>query len=858
MSATATVHHPIQGIDLALRVWGFFQVHRKTRIMVIALAAMGLCAFLNTGIALANEDTDRLEGNDSRTFYLPTDGVTDSAGIEIGAYNELMLETGGFMDAESSIFGILAGLFWTFYTFQAYTVIATVNFTLSFVWLDWIASPFILLADTIDGLLSDATIYLLCFAIASVIIAFGFARGRMASAFVEVLVVAFIGALVTTPFGNPSQYLTGEDGWVQYSADSGEEISDDINESFDEPTVGTDPISGSMADIMLRTPFLTTSFDTDISEHSNGRGTSCEDFWNEAMTEGDDDRDDIQDDMIDCLEEEGDDVPDASAMTIGYIILFGIGLSGMGLLVSVFAILIFLVVFMALFGMVALVIRGHVAVASPYHRFKFVQAGVQFLGQIGLIAVMIMTFGGILAVMRAILDVFPLAGRPMVSPILGVISVLMIIMFWLLYRSLKDWSKRAGKMAERLGLGKPSQDKPSRIQQTAQKGQRAASGMVKHQLHKQGMKRLAGAATTAGVGAATGGGAFAVRAGVTASRMATQKAMSAASQRAQQRKNPSSPVNTSSSGAGGTQAAATGASSAPAGQISGTAEGQPAPSRINAMGPSQSNGGSLPAGRNSNEDEVLEGEVVGDTRRQQPSSLPVTTEKAAGPVSHLSNRPANAGTTGPRKRTGPDPRLHRDPEEEKPALPKPSSSGLSSEATNATRRAVPQPETTSQAGGPAERNSNVRQVEMPRGRFAAVRSSTGSRAVTVKPDAMTTPRTEDQTIDRGWNPRQAPRAEGPTPSKGVIHHRPAQENTPGPARQDDPPTTPPPNAGFQRPTPQAQENSPSDRGSEARSPHTPREEETSSRPAPEAEAPTPSPSVPSPGPRPSQIKRGDR
>lgn len=787
----------IQGLDLALSVWGFFQVHRKTRIAVLLLCFTTMCAFLNTGIAMASDEANSvMQGNDSRTYNLPLEGVTDSNGVPVAAYSQLMLNTGGFFDTNGSAAGFIAEMLWTGYGFLAFMIIALVNFTLSFVWLDWIASPFILIANTIDGILSDGQIIAFGFAVASIVIAIGVLKGRIGSAIVEGLVVAFIGALITTPIGNPSDFLAGDNGWVQSSADVGEEISGDISSGSNQSAVGTDPTSGPLTDIMLRTPFMMTSFGTDLDDHTGGNdGTTCGSSWN-AIHTGDDrlsgaDADEIRDSITGCLEGADYAVPEASAGTNGFIALFGIGLLGISLLIGSFVASIFAVVILALFGLLNLIVRAHLALFSPYHRFKFVAAALQFLGQVGLIAVMIIIFGVLLSAITGIINILPSQAHTMVSPVIGVISAFMIYVFFKAYKAMKEWANRAGHAAERLGLGKASQDKPSqlgtRAKQLGNTGQRVAGEAIRHQLRQRGTRALTKAVVSTGAAAATGGTSLIGQAGVTAGTMATQKAMARVTKPASQAKNTGTSQNAAKSSAvGPVRAGAIGASGSS--RVPGIAAGQSAAPK------------------------PLEGRVINQDGSDagapgKSGSRPMVTQVPAGPVSRIEDRPDDAGpaATGGFGRVAADPSLHRAPELPEKAGAQAAAStsgGLSNQAATSQSESISAAATARPTGSahtvPSEspavpvRNPNVRSVQLPAGRFSSVRSSTGAKAVTVKPGAMTTPRTEAQTVARGWNVSSSAGAVGPAPSRKLIAStpRPAQPGAPRAAQPSTPPRTP--------------------------------------------------------------------
>lgn len=881
----------LQSLDLALSVWGFFQVHRKTRIAVLLLCLSTMCAFLNTGIAMASDEAESaLQGNDPRTYNLPLNGVTDSNGVPVAAYGQLMLDSGGFFDTAGSAAAFFAELLWTGYSFLAFMAMSLVNFTLSFVWLDWIASPFILLADTINGILSDGQIMAFGFAVASLVIAIGVLKGRIGSAIVEGLVVAFIGAVIATPFVDPSELLSGDDGWVQSSADYGTDISEEITSGSGQSAVGTDPMSGSLVDIMLRTPFMMTSFGTDL-DGQGGDGYTCGASWNSIQT-GDDrlsgeDSDTIRESITGCLEGAGHVVPEASAGTNGFIGIFSIGLIGMVLLIVAFVGSLFMVVLLTLFGLLNLIIRAHFALFSPYNRYKFVAAAFQFLGQVALIGLMIVIFGVLLTVLSGIIDLLPSQAYTVVSPLIGVICAAMVFVFWKAYKMIKDWSNRAGHAAEKLGLGNASQDKPSqlgtRAKQVSSTGQRVAGEAIRHQLRQRGTRALTRAVVSTGAAAATGGTSLIGQVGVTAGTMATQRAMSRVAKPANQ-----------SAKSGTSQKSAKGAAVGP---VKTGAIGASGSSRVPVMAAGQNAAPKPLEGRVINED----GSDAGTPA--QTGSRPMFTQVPAGPVSRIEDRPDDAGpapaaSAGFGHTVTNDPSLHRAPE--LPTRPEARSGALSDQAAPAqaapARTGIVSAATVPHVGNrntaPSVvsavpvRNPHVRPVQLPAGRFSSVRSSTGAKAVTVKPEAMRTPRTEAQTVARGWNVSGPSAALGPAPTRKLIAsnahaQKPSTPRpTPGAATQAPKTPTVPTNAPVsppvraQRPMGvNATDSSPRPVGTAHRSAEPlpkvsqervslPKEQvkvataAESARTTPGQPAPAPRPETPGPQPRP--IKGGDQ
>lgn len=205
--------------DAMLRAWIWLSFHKKTRILLMVIATCFVCQMVNATMAQAADE--EAGGMQQNTYWLPLNNVTDTHGVPVGSYTELPLDYGNLTHPTRSMRGILMRLAWMGYTVGVYGTLAAANFVLSLEWIDWILSPFILLANSVQGLLDSTGIVGLGIFVAAVVIAWGMIRGRIGAAILEAAIVALFVGLVSMPIANPSDQIRS---WVGTSANYGTEV----------------------------------------------------------------------------------------------------------------------------------------------------------------------------------------------------------------------------------------------------------------------------------------------------------------------------------------------------------------------------------------------------------------------------------------------------------------------------------------------------------------------------------------------------------------------------------------------------------------------------------------------------------
>ncbi|WP_146070556.1 hypothetical protein, partial [Arthrobacter sp. 08Y14] len=214
------------------------------------------------------------------TYWLPLGGITDAHGVPVGQYTTLPLDYGQSIYVTRQIRGLIMRFAWMIYTVSVYAILALCNFILSLGWVDWILSPFILLANTIQGLMDQTGIVGLGIFIAALTISWGLLRGKMGAAILEIAIVAVFVGLVSSPIANPSDQIKS---WIGTSSDYGTEAgSAAVSGTEEGAEASANPVSGQIVDIAVRTPALMLSFG------SNLEGDSCSSTWDDKAKAGED------------------------------------------------------------------------------------------------------------------------------------------------------------------------------------------------------------------------------------------------------------------------------------------------------------------------------------------------------------------------------------------------------------------------------------------------------------------------------------------------------------------------------------------------------------------------------------------
>lgn len=507
---------------LAVRTW--LAWHPKTRWALIFMAVCTVCHLLNISPAFA------ADGQGGSTVYgLPIGDVTDTHGISIAEYSSLPIQGPVGIEPVAAGREILINIFWTAYSLGVYLVIALVNFVMGFTWLDWIASPFLLLSNSLSLALGQMGIISLGIAVSSLIIVLGWVRGRMGAALVELLMVVFVAGLIATDVGAPSTYLTGEDGWIQQSSSTGEDLGSAVvntgtGTDEEDQVDSSDPASGQLADMMLREPALTMSFGSNLEGLTNAgnEAETCDATWDNVS---DPESDHYQSDMEErrktvagCHEAAKAASESNSLVALGTGMQFAMGSTAIEAIILVFVFFLIMACFEALWRALETTVKAYFALFTPEARISFFRSLAHMTMQIGLVIIYIVGFVGVLWMINEYLPLLPGTAQ-LRSTLIGLITLILGVLYWRLRKSGTKISDALSDKLGRTGLAKnsaPRRDGGMRegAGKLARSGTRTAGNLVRDQLKRRGVQKLA----TAAGGAATGGAATATMAAANAAR----------------------------------------------------------------------------------------------------------------------------------------------------------------------------------------------------------------------------------------------------------------------------------------------------------------------------------------------------
>lgn len=513
MSTLTSYRVPRAGTVLK-RTWFWIQTHEKTRWTLMFLFVCTVCYIVPVATAWA----DSPGGGTSNSLFLPLDKVTDTHGVPIARYVDLPMDPGnGAAYVLRSIRYVVASILWMIYAMPILLVIAAVNWILEFEWLTWLAAPFETVTDGISSVLGTGSgtpaLITLGVLISSVVIAFGYIRGRTGAATVEFVMVVLVFGLVTSSVINPFNWLagdTGEDaGLIEKTADFGQEAGGlTINQDGGADTV---TLSSSLADLTLRDTMLTMSFGFPLTDDKEDCGSE----FDKVAKDTDKDREDIRKTVIKC----NDDVKDAN-QTDDYVWLVHYLLAGpasVGVIGMIGVFLFFLLkeVIQAFIGAITVVLRSFLALFPGGSRQALINAIAQMFVSVLIIAAYIWALNVYMWLVSEIFLKYVPTGMQQISSVLiGILMIVLAVTYWKMKKAGKSIGERIAKALGRTGMAKDFQEPaPSKFGSTAGN---LAKGALSKGIDAYNRSRMLKGMVTAAAAAGTGGfGAAATKAAAT-------------------------------------------------------------------------------------------------------------------------------------------------------------------------------------------------------------------------------------------------------------------------------------------------------------------------------------------------------
>jgi hypothetical protein len=482
--------------DLSIRAWVWLSMHRKVSFTLAFLA----CCLVSNFILIDQAQATGQSGEGTVPVVgFPASGITDTHGVPVSRYLELPFDSGNVTHPVRSARYVIASFLWTLYAGPLIALLAMVDWILTFEWLEWIAAPFVLVANTIRGLMDGIGIVGVAVAVTALAIAIAFLRGRRSSAWVELAMVILMFGIVASPLANPAEWVTGESGAVQTARDYGMEAGELSTPGGGNTSPEGSIVSGVIVDMTLRDPMLTMSWGSDLATNQE-----CTDRWNHNALDPANSAGDIRTEVNSC-----DDAAQDANETDSFIFLapFGIGLTtalGVMFLVGVFLVFLLLAVCQALIGSVNTVIKGYFALFPGGGRYAFFNALAQTVLAVISIGLFIWLLVLYLWGINYVEDLMPATGAH-----LGLLMGLLVLAMAITFITLKIKGKKAGeaiaRMLGRTGLSNsaPANRAPSAFKQgVAQALPSSASSAMRKLQRGRKLRRAAKLASAAATGGA--------------------------------------------------------------------------------------------------------------------------------------------------------------------------------------------------------------------------------------------------------------------------------------------------------------------------------------------------------------------
>lgn len=525
MSMTAGTH-PTPG-QAARRAWAWLAVHEKTRWTLFFLTVCTACYIANTGIAWAAPG----DGEGQSFWGIPLGDLSDSDGVPIYRYGDVPMDPGnGVAYIDRTIQSTVAGWLWNLYFIPLVASMALIEWILDFEWLSWIAAPFETLAGGLAGVLDSWMLVTLGVGVASVVIAFGFLRGRKGAATVEAIMAIVVFGVIASPVADPFDWLVkdegssvaGEGGFIQQSAETGAAAGGlTVHQDAEADDVG---VTSSIVDVTLRNTMLSMAFGSPLEGE-------CAATWNEEAKDAGNTAEDIRKEVIDCSDEVAAANQEGGGNWFGHYLMGFPMAAGAMALFWVFLAFLLKEVVMLFIGALAVVIRSYLALFPGGGRTAWLSSLFRVLVCVVMIGLYVWALNVYMWLFDWIVGAVPADLLQLGMMVAALIILILVVTFWMMKKSGKKVGDKLAKALGKNGMDSNAPErKPSNFGTTA-------GNLAKGAARTYQRSRTTKALTNAGLAAssfATGGttGAAAKVGTKMATKAATTRSMVAASKMA--------------------------------------------------------------------------------------------------------------------------------------------------------------------------------------------------------------------------------------------------------------------------------------------------------------------------------------
>lgn len=398
--------------------------------------------------------------DDSPIAMLPGINITDSTGTPVWRYTMLPLDRGNGLDGKVLVTGPLDFL-WALHIFVVSWMVWLCQWVISFEWVDWIAMPFVAIADAVQSIFARLNWIPLALAIAGGVGAFAVMMGRVGKGVGELIVSAMCAVLAIGFFANPVSSITEDGGFLDTAKEFGSQlaivvVTDDTTAVNQDPgTALQDAVTGQLVDIFIRTPSQVLSFGRPLEgqcaatfdEQMKG-GYAWESGFLGLPSYGEVTIDDVRDSVRDCDAAAKSFNENPNFLSVITMIAVNQGSTSIFFLPGALFVLFVLAVMGGMWAGLKTMWWMFVGIL-PINRSALWRAALDTVIGISSIVLLTVFLAGALRFTGAMMEMIAAAGVPLVVQ-MGVVQVATLVIIFMLVRA-KMQAHRAGRtLAEHL------------------------------------------------------------------------------------------------------------------------------------------------------------------------------------------------------------------------------------------------------------------------------------------------------------------------------------------------------------------------------------------------------------------------
>ncbi|MQY23647.1 hypothetical protein [Nocardia macrotermitis] len=268
---------------LYLRYRGWIRASRRRRWtawIVGILFALFVFPGVIGGIASAFIDPNGGFSGNSATSGL---GTTDSSGVPLANYT-MVIDHGSIFNPGNTVLGSLISLIAVGWLAIDQLAIWGIDSTLSFGWLDMIATPLHGAAKSFAGQVATPVVFVAAVTIGGGFVAYFVVRGLHSKATMQVVTMLMVAVLSPVFLADPLGEVLSSDGLLAKGRDVGVAVAAGLNgEDSKDSTTLVKSMQGILTDNLVRKPLQVWNFGHVVDDQA-----ACKQAWSAGITAGDD------------------------------------------------------------------------------------------------------------------------------------------------------------------------------------------------------------------------------------------------------------------------------------------------------------------------------------------------------------------------------------------------------------------------------------------------------------------------------------------------------------------------------------------------------------------------------------------